>query len=170
MSLKKVHDDQPNKFEFSAENLKKVEDIEGGKGFVGNWRRFQNRFVTRMDQFVMKIYKPSLRWCLEWRYLTMSIATAVFFITMGLVGGGHLKFTFFPPVGRRRQLWNKSLKGSRPHTQGAQEKQNICSPFRKHVIILWLSYHLMAFENMLFHRFWQARAGPGPRPDPAALG
>ena len=27
MSLKKVHDDQPNKFEFSAENLKKVEDI-----------------------------------------------------------------------------------------------------------------------------------------------
>ena len=79
-------------------HLKKVEDIEGGKGFVGNWRRFQNRFVTRMDQFVMKIYKPSLRWCLEWRYLTMSIATAVFFITMGLVGGGHLKFTFFPPV------------------------------------------------------------------------
>ena len=27
MSLKKVHDDQTNKFEFSAENLKKVEDI-----------------------------------------------------------------------------------------------------------------------------------------------
>ena len=27
MSLKKVHDDQPNEFKFSDENLKKVEDI-----------------------------------------------------------------------------------------------------------------------------------------------
>ena len=27
MSLKKVHDDQPNEFNFSNENLKKVEDI-----------------------------------------------------------------------------------------------------------------------------------------------
>ena len=51
-----------------------------------------------MDQFVLRIYRPSLRWCLEWRYLTMAIAIAVFMITMGLVGGGHVRFTFFPPV------------------------------------------------------------------------
>ena len=79
-------------------NLRRVDNIEEGKGFVGAWRRFQNRFVTRMDQFVLRIYKPSLRWCLDWRYLTMAIAIAVFMITMGLVGGGHVRFTFFPPV------------------------------------------------------------------------
>ena len=79
-------------------HLRRVDNIEEGKGFVGAWRRFQHRFVTKMDQFVLRIYKPSLRWCLEWRYLTMAIAVAVFMITMGLVGGGHVRFTFFPPV------------------------------------------------------------------------
>ncbi|MBO61003.1 MAG: acriflavin resistance protein, partial [Verrucomicrobiales bacterium] len=79
-------------------NLRRVDNIEEGKGFIGAWRRFQHRFVTKMDQFVIRIYKPSLRWCLEWRYLTMAIAVAVFMITMGLVGGGHVRFTFFPPV------------------------------------------------------------------------
>ena len=57
-------------------HLRRVDNIEEGKGFVGAWRRFQHRFVTRMDQFVLRIYKPSLRWCLEWRYLTMAIAVA----------------------------------------------------------------------------------------------
>ena len=59
-------------------HLRRVDNIEEGKGFVGAWRRFQHRFVTRMDQFVLRIYKPSLRWCLEWRYLTMAIAVALF--------------------------------------------------------------------------------------------
>jgi len=79
-------------------HLHRVDNIENGKGFIGAWRRFQHRFVTKMDQFVLRIYKPSLRWCLEWRYLTMAIAIAVFMITMGLVGGSHVRFTFFPPV------------------------------------------------------------------------
>ncbi|HJO09529.1 MAG TPA: efflux RND transporter permease subunit, partial [Verrucomicrobiota bacterium] len=48
--------------------------------------------------FVLRIYNPTLHWCLEWRYLTMAVAAAVFMITMGLVGGGHVRFTFFPPV------------------------------------------------------------------------
>jgi multidrug efflux pump subunit AcrB len=79
-------------------HLRRVDNLEEGKGIIGAWRRFQNRFVTKMDQFVIRIYKPTLRWCLEWRYLTMAMAVAVFMITMGLVGGGHVRFTFFPPV------------------------------------------------------------------------
>jgi len=79
-------------------NLRKVDNIAEGTGFVGGWRRFQHRFVLRMDQFILRIYKPSLRWCLEWRYLTMAIAVAVFAITMGFVAGGHIRFVFFPPV------------------------------------------------------------------------
>ncbi len=79
-------------------HLRKVDDIEGGRGFVNGWRRFQHRFVVRMDQFILQIYKPSLRWCLEWRYLTMAGAVAAFAVTVGLVAGGHVGFTFFPPV------------------------------------------------------------------------
>ena len=79
-------------------NLRKVDNIEDGTGFVGGWRRFQHRFVTRMDQFILRIYKPTLRWCLDWRYLTMAISVAAFAITMGVVAGGHIRFTFFPPV------------------------------------------------------------------------
>ncbi|MBT6660520.1 MAG: efflux RND transporter permease subunit, partial [Verrucomicrobia bacterium] len=79
-------------------NLRKVDNIEDGTGFVGGWRRFQHRFATRMDQFILRIYKPTLRWCLDWRYLTMAISVAAFAITMGVVAGGHIRFTFFPPV------------------------------------------------------------------------
>ncbi len=79
-------------------NLRRVDNIEQGTGLVGRWRRFQHRFVVRMDQFILRIYKPSLRWCLEWRYMTMAIAVAMFAITMGLVAGGHIRFVFFPPV------------------------------------------------------------------------
>ena len=79
-------------------NLRKVENIDEGTGLLGGWRRFQHRFVLRMDQFILRIYKPSLRWCLEWRYLTIAIAVALFAITIGFVAGGHIRFVFFPPV------------------------------------------------------------------------
>ena len=39
-----------------------------------------------------------LRGALDWRHLTMAIATAGLFVTFGLVGGGLVRFSFMPKV------------------------------------------------------------------------
>jgi multidrug efflux pump subunit AcrB len=43
-------------------------------------------------------YRRTLELCLHWRYVTLASAVAVLFLTVGLVGGGLLKFTFMPEV------------------------------------------------------------------------
>ena len=64
----------------------------------GAWEGLQGRFARRLDQFIRRIYQPLLKLALEWRYLTLATALGVMIVTMGLVGGGWIKFQFFPPV------------------------------------------------------------------------
>ena len=47
MSLKKVHDNQPNKFEFSQENLKKAEEIL--KRYPKENKKSENRRKTQWE-------------------------------------------------------------------------------------------------------------------------
>ena len=62
------------------------------------WHRFQSFFSKGLASFVDKYYRPTLERALEWRYATLSSGFATLFITVGLVGGGFIKFVFFPPV------------------------------------------------------------------------
>ncbi|MDX1649357.1 MAG: efflux RND transporter permease subunit, partial [Myxococcota bacterium] len=39
-------------------------------------------------------YRPALEWALEWRYLTIALATSALLITVGVLAGGWLRFTF----------------------------------------------------------------------------
>jgi multidrug efflux pump subunit AcrB len=48
--------------------------------------------------FVKNYYRPLLERALEWRYATLCCGFATLFLTIGLVGGGWIKFVFFPPV------------------------------------------------------------------------
>ncbi|MDA1272478.1 MAG: efflux RND transporter permease subunit [Verrucomicrobia bacterium] len=68
------------------------------RGIPFYWRTFQNAFSELLNRFVLKIYRPFLEKCLEWRYLTFSSALFALLLTAGLVGGGQIKFLFFPPV------------------------------------------------------------------------
>ena len=43
-----------------------------------------------------KIYAPVLNWILQHRGLSISAVTAMFILTIGLMGGGKIPFTFFP--------------------------------------------------------------------------
>ncbi len=62
------------------------------------WERLQSKFARRLEGFILQFYRPALSFALSWRYLTVATAIGVMVVTMGLVGGGWIKFQFFPPV------------------------------------------------------------------------
>jgi multidrug efflux pump subunit AcrB len=62
------------------------------------WTRFQDFFASGLLSFIDKYYRPSIEFALRWRYATLAWGIATLFLTVGLVGGGWIKFTFFPKV------------------------------------------------------------------------
>ncbi|HVR36616.1 MAG TPA: efflux RND transporter permease subunit, partial [Methylomirabilota bacterium] len=70
----------------------------GKPGVFHPLKRFQRAFSHGLERFVERAYRPFLERCLEWRYLTLSVGAAMLILCLGLVGGGWLKFQFFPPV------------------------------------------------------------------------
>jgi multidrug efflux pump subunit AcrB len=62
------------------------------------WLAFQSIFTRGLEKYIRFIYKPSLDVLLRWRYLTLAVAATTFFLTVGMVAAGWLKFTFFPKI------------------------------------------------------------------------
>lgn len=58
----------------------------------------QNRFAILVERFVEKGYRPVLEFAITYRYITFAIAVATLLMTVGLVGGGYIKFSFMPKV------------------------------------------------------------------------
>ena len=76
----------------------KQSDPNKGVLFVRIWRKIQKRFADGLQWFIEHAYKPSLEFALHWRYLTASVGIATLALTVGILGGGFIKFTFFPDV------------------------------------------------------------------------
>ena len=68
------------------------------KGLSGIWTRFQTKFNTRFRRFIDKAYKPSLEFGLKFRYITLAGFLAILILTLGMVGGGWIKFVFLPRI------------------------------------------------------------------------
>ncbi len=62
------------------------------------WRRLQSGFADGLVRFIDRVYRPLLRFALDWRYGTVAVAVATLLVTLGLVASGLIRFTFFPPV------------------------------------------------------------------------
>jgi multidrug efflux pump subunit AcrB len=62
------------------------------------WVAFQGLFERGMELTARRVYQPSLDFCLRWRYLTHAATIAVLLVTLGLVGGGLVRFVDFPKV------------------------------------------------------------------------
>ena len=60
----------------------------------------QQVFASGLASFTQLIYGPALRHALNWRYLTVAVATAIFMVTLAFVMSGRLGFGLFPPVPR----------------------------------------------------------------------
>jgi len=70
-----------------------------GFGAVGRaWGRFQGGFAAGLDWFIDRLYRPALKRLIRWRYLTVASFVSALALTLGAVGGGWVRFTFFPQV------------------------------------------------------------------------
>jgi multidrug efflux pump subunit AcrB len=69
-----------------------------GRGFFGALERVRLGFGKHLDRFVAETYRPFLERCMRYRYTTVAAGIAVLFLTLGVVRGGILKFTFMPEV------------------------------------------------------------------------
>ncbi len=62
------------------------------------WRKLQNKIASGLDHLIHQRYKGWLEQAIEWRYLTLAGAVAILMVTMGILAGGWLRFTFQEPV------------------------------------------------------------------------
>ncbi len=62
------------------------------------WDGFFNLFSGGLELFVRRIYRPTLRAALDWRYLTVALALFSVLFTAGLVGAGLVRMVLFPTV------------------------------------------------------------------------
>ena len=62
------------------------------------WEIIQNRIDKSLKNFINKKYSPLLKKSLKNPSLTISIFIFLLLINLGIVGGGWLKFSFFPPI------------------------------------------------------------------------
>ncbi|GAB4159171.1 MAG: efflux RND transporter permease subunit [Planctomycetota bacterium] len=58
----------------------------------------QSAFQGAMLWFVDRVYRPTVGFCLRWRYLTLASASALLLLMAGLAASGHPRFIFFPQV------------------------------------------------------------------------
>ena len=72
--------------------------VKSSKGISGSVTRVRERFSGRLESFVAGPYQRVLSLCLNYRYITLALTIAIFLISVGLVGGGIIKFRFMPKV------------------------------------------------------------------------
>ncbi len=72
--------------------------IHATRGFAGLIERVRKGFGGRLENFVDGPYSRFLELCLRNRYVTLATAITAILLTVGIVGGGLIKFRFMPEV------------------------------------------------------------------------
>ena len=62
------------------------------------WGLFQSKVEYLLKSFIQNKYKPLLEKSVKNPFLTVSIFIFILLINIGIIGGGWLKFSFFPPI------------------------------------------------------------------------
>jgi len=62
------------------------------------WEKFQSKIEKSLKNFIKNRYKPILLKSIKNPFLTISIFIFILLLNIGLIGGGWLKFSFFPPI------------------------------------------------------------------------
>nr|WP_279382479.1 efflux RND transporter permease subunit [Acanthopleuribacter pedis] len=71
---------------------------ENPNSYLGKLRAGQQRFAGWLQRIIQNVYQPGLRFAIEHRYLTLATSIGILILTIGLVAGGRVGFTFLPKV------------------------------------------------------------------------
>jgi len=71
-------------------HLALMSSSHGSKKGIADW------VDRRLKAFISEVYKPLLSRAIEYRYATVALFVAMLILTVGLVGGGFVRFVFFP--------------------------------------------------------------------------
>lgn len=89
------------------------------------WTRFQGLFANGLESVAERFYRPFLRAALARRYLTLSVAGLMLALTVGAVGGGWVRFVFFPPVDGDNVVVDLTMPTGTPADQTERELRNL---------------------------------------------
>ena len=116
-------------------------------GWRGSWTRFQAKFNTQFHRFINNSYKPSLEFGLKYRYITLAGFIAILILTLGMVGGGWIKFVFFPridadnvvvrltmPLGTPVEITEESVKRLEESALKLEGEFDLGRPIIRHVL------------------------------------
>ena len=87
--------------------------------------RFQRGVSRGLDFVIHQLYQPVLRFCVAYRYFSVSIALALLMISLSLVVGGHLKFTFMPKLEGDNVIASAQLPVGAPVEETEKVKQRL---------------------------------------------
>jgi multidrug efflux pump subunit AcrB len=66
------------------------------------WKRrakaFHQMVAGGLEWFIGHVYSPFVEKAIHWRYVSLCVALSILIITLGLIGGGIIKFLVFPKV------------------------------------------------------------------------
>ncbi|MDZ4831096.1 MAG: efflux RND transporter permease subunit [Phycisphaerae bacterium] len=74
--------------------LRKMQRPSRGRFITQRWRRFEEWRERRVMPSVEARYAAVAHWCLDRRYLTSAVTLAVLVVSIGMVAGGRVPFTF----------------------------------------------------------------------------
>ena len=81
-----------------AHSSEKKSKIIWIRSLSDRWEKFQSKIKNGLIFFVNTYYKPTLLKSVNRPFTFLSIAASVFILTIGIIGGGIIKFSFFPPI------------------------------------------------------------------------
>ena len=70
----------------------------GAEAGSNPWKRLQAGVSRGLQRFIERVYQPSLEVAIRWRYATTAAAIAVLVLSLAMVAGGWIKFTFMPKI------------------------------------------------------------------------
>ena len=92
---------------------------------VRAWNGFFDGFTHLLDGFVRVIYTPVLRFAVDWRYLTASVAVATLVLTLGLIYGGRIDYVFMPNMDSDNVIVALTMPEETPAEVTARAIENI---------------------------------------------
>ena len=85
--------------------------------FLGPVERVQSRVQDLLQRWIRGPYRKSLEFALEWRYLTVAVALVFLILSVSMVVGGFLKFSFMPRVDSDNMVASLTMPQGTPVSQ-----------------------------------------------------